>query len=663
MKLREIEISNFIGARDISIGVDAPVLVVGGDNEAGKSSIREAIALAITGEMTRVKLKKDYGDVVSDGAKSGKIVVRTTAGSASFEVPTGRWGDNIDYDGVLMPAAMRYVIDPSKFAELDQAGRRKFMFALDGTNIGASEIGRRLGTRDVGAAVVDAVLPVLREGGFDGAAKHAAGQARELKGSWREVTGETWGAQKADAWIAPAGDFDEAAATRHDAKLQSARAELDEARAKHLEIKARYDSASRTRAAISDARDGIKRRKEIAAEVGRLEANAGSLRTQLKVATEELNTATAAVDAARRAAGGGRASAAGPDDAGHDVPDQLAVEAVGVLAELHDLVNESSGVDFGDGTATKAWGEFDFVARGIDIAVAFGARYPDYARPDHVVDAPAADAGPAEIDHDLISTQVAASSRVAEIDLELANAEQLASNMAAKLKDIDSRAAALADLESQLDDVSPADLETADARATAAKNAVAVLEASMRQHEQARAAMLDAKRKTKRAGDLHADILSWTACAKALGPDGIPAEIVAEAMAPINDKLREIASLSGWPQVEIDSEMTIRYGARRYELCAESGRWRADACIAATIAALSGIRFVMLDRVDINSLPNRAKLMRWLAGSVKAGILDGAVVLGTFKAPPVGLPPDYFESVWVESGRIAVPEIARAAAA
>ncbi len=109
--------------------------------------------------------------------------------------------------------------------------------------------------------------------------------------------------------------------------------------------------------------------------------------------------------------------------------------------------------------------------------------------------------------------------------------------------------------------------------------------------------------------------------------------------------------------------MTIRYGARRYELCAESGRWRADACIAATIAALSGIRFVMLDRVDINSLPNRAKLMRWLAGSVKAGILDGAVVLGTFKAPPVGLPPDYFESVWVESGRIAVPEIARAAAA
>src|SRR5207237_10273682 len=53
---------------------------------------------------------------------------------------------------------------------------------------------------------VDAVLPLLRTG-FPGVCEHAKSKATEAKGAWRQLTGETYGAVKAQSWEAPVPDL------------------------------------------------------------------------------------------------------------------------------------------------------------------------------------------------------------------------------------------------------------------------------------------------------------------------------------------------------------------------------------------------------------------------------------------------------------------------
>ena len=68
--------------------------------------------------------------------------------------------------------------------------------------------------------------------------------------------------------------------------------------------------------------------------------------------------------------------------------------------------------------------------------------------------------------------------------------------------------------------------------------------------------------------------------ADALSPDGIPAELLAEALGPINDRLHSNDGLAEWEPVVIHSDMRITYGLRDYALISESEKWRADAMIA-----------------------------------------------------------------------------------
>ena len=66
MKITKISTSNFIGARSVEIVVSKPVCLIAGKNGAGKSSVQEAVRMAMTGESVRVGLNKEYGALVTD---------------------------------------------------------------------------------------------------------------------------------------------------------------------------------------------------------------------------------------------------------------------------------------------------------------------------------------------------------------------------------------------------------------------------------------------------------------------------------------------------------------------------------------------------------------------------------------------------------------------
>ncbi len=163
----------------------------------------------------------------------------------------------------------------------------------------------------------------------------------------------------------------------------------------------------------------------------------------------------------------------------------------------------------------------------------------------------------------------------------------------------------------------------------------------------------EAEGKNKKAAEYHADVQAWDLIANALAPDGIPGELLAGAMKPVNALLAQSAADTGWMPVTIDAEMTIRAGGRPYALISESEKWRADAMLTAAIANLSGLKLALFDRFDVLDLPARSEALGWFSTMAGEGEVGTLIVAGTLKALPVGLPTDTFQSFWIENGEAA----------
>lgn len=144
-------------------------------------------------------------------------------------------------------------------------------------------------------------------------------------------------------------------------------------------------------------------------------------------------------------------------------------------------------------------------------------------------------------------------------------------------------------------------------------------------------------------------MVAWDGIAAALGPDGIPAEMLAEALGPINARLAQSALDADWPAVVIGADMSLTYGGRARSLCSESEQWRCDAMVAEAVAHLSCARLLVLDRFDVLDQAGRGQLIGWLDALATAGEIDTALVFGTLKSVPANLP-DTCAAHWIERG-------------
>lgn len=216
------------------------------------------------------------------------------------------------------------------------------------------------------------------------------------------------------------------------------------------------------------------------------------------------------------------------------------------------------------------------------------------------------------------------------------------------IADAERAAAEMAELEARLGDAPPATerLEQVLAGHQADKRARAATLSQM--FETNRLAQL-ADEHTKKATAAHADVLAWLSIADALAPDGIPAEMLASALDPINERLADAAGMAEWSPVTITRDMDILADGRPYALLSESEKWRTDAMIGAAIAELSGLRLLVLDRFDVLDAKGREDLIYWLDAMGAEGLVDTALVFGTMKALPAGLP-ETITPVWIEGG-------------
>ncbi|HCL3810903.1 TPA: AAA family ATPase [Pseudomonas aeruginosa] len=157
----------------------------------------------------------------------------------------------------------------------------------------------------------------------------------------------------------------------------------------------------------------------------------------------------------------------------------------------------------------------------------------------------------------------------------------------------------------------------------------------------------------KQAAGFHAEVCAWSALADALSPAGIPAEILADAIGPVNELLQRLSGTAGWSPVQISADIDVTFGGRLYGLLSESERWRCDATLALAIATISGLRLALLDRLDVLDIPARTQQAMKLFQSLAAGgEIDTLIVAGTLKEP-MAKTPDWLQAVWIDGGQLA----------
>jgi len=152
----------------------------------------------------------------------------------------------------------------------------------------------------------------------------------------------------------------------------------------------------------------------------------------------------------------------------------------------------------------------------------------------------------------------------------------------------------------------------------------------------------------------HREVQAWEGLAEALAPDGIPGDLLAEALQPFNGRLRETATTTGWPQVHIGADMAITADGRAFNLLSESEQWRAGAAIAEALAYVSGVGLLVLDRMDVLDIPSRGQALQWLTSLADT---HQVICMGTLKALPDKLP-EVVQGVWLEGGRVSDKEAA-----
>jgi hypothetical protein len=127
MKITAIKTSNFLGARNVDAKLSKPICLFAGKNFSGKSSLQEALRMALTGESVRVSLKKDYRKLVTDGADVGFCVVEHDGQQSAITLPNGAH----EHTGPSRPLPLLpFCLDAQRFSLLTKDERRSFLFGL-----------------------------------------------------------------------------------------------------------------------------------------------------------------------------------------------------------------------------------------------------------------------------------------------------------------------------------------------------------------------------------------------------------------------------------------------------------------------------------------------------------------------------------------------------
>lgn len=195
MKIERLAVDSFLGIKRAQLDFTS-INIVAGDNWSGKSSLQQALRVAMAGEVARVKLKGQYSLLVREGAKKSAITAYLEGGivqDASIPLSGKAQIPNCDSD------IMKIALDQQRFVSMSDAEKRKVIFDLYGNLFSKEKIVTRMLELGADAELVEQIKPLLQNE-FDVAFQEAESKAKEYRALWKSVTGETYGVDKAEKW-------------------------------------------------------------------------------------------------------------------------------------------------------------------------------------------------------------------------------------------------------------------------------------------------------------------------------------------------------------------------------------------------------------------------------------------------------------------------------
>jgi hypothetical protein len=239
MKIKNITLTNFLGINGTSDFECKELTLFCGPNGSGKSRIADAIAFALTGQLSRgVTKKKDFGLLITTGQKKASVEIEFDALTVSRALPDNN--SSMSGDGaILHNDFLPYCLNMHKFGAMEQGSRREFLMRLTGVKTDTRSIKKRMVAMSCDPDKTDMLAPMVRAG-FEQAETSAKDEARQEKANWRAITGRTWSVNNGEDWTPdPVEDVELGyPPNEHEAKIVAANDKIQALTAKHAEMSA-----------------------------------------------------------------------------------------------------------------------------------------------------------------------------------------------------------------------------------------------------------------------------------------------------------------------------------------------------------------------------------------------------------------------------------------
>jgi hypothetical protein len=149
------------------------------------------------------------------------------------------------------------------------------------------------------------------------------------------------------------------------------------------------------------------------------------------------------------------------------------------------------------------------------------------------------------------------------------------------------------------------------------------------------------------------EVIIYDALQKALAPDGIPSQMIAEALDGINELLEEAASYF-FPgrYLHLTGELGIVLQNSPYVTLSKSAKYRVGIAFQYALARLTGARILLIDEADILDDDRQGDLIKFLLA--KVADFDQIMVFITCTEPPDFVwDGNEMQVWWLENGAIA----------
>lgn len=198
----KLSIRNFRGISRAEISLE-PIALVAGRNEAGKSSIAQGLQALLTGDVVPIEglAKKDAAMLIHAGTGTASLVIEREGGRVAIEYPKAKK----ETEG-SPPSATPIACGMVSLPDMDAKARADCLYDYLKAQPSKEDLAAAL--PDLKPDHLDKLWQSIQDTGWNGAHQSAKDKGIQLKGAWREVTGENYGSSKAEKWIPPKWESD-----------------------------------------------------------------------------------------------------------------------------------------------------------------------------------------------------------------------------------------------------------------------------------------------------------------------------------------------------------------------------------------------------------------------------------------------------------------------